>query len=235
VTATDVQTHPEYLAFLRAICAAPEDDTARLVLADWLEEHGERERAEFIRVQCAIIPMLARVPCICRELVCPACKSDHEMMAAVAREEGLFRESKAWLATEWEHVYLPHRKWTAARTYPTPCVFLDRGFVSQVTCTAADWLAHADALHWHPSQGRPIPPTAQPITHVTLTTIPAVGDGDRRKFDIAGQRVEMPPDPWPYEPGEHRYAGRTGRWYAGMLSLRWPGVAFKVQSAWDGP
>jgi len=37
--------------FLRAIAEAPEDDTPRLVYADWLEEHGEGERAEFIRLQ----------------------------------------------------------------------------------------------------------------------------------------------------------------------------------------
>ena len=29
----------------------PEDDSARLVYADWLEEHGDIERADFIRVQ----------------------------------------------------------------------------------------------------------------------------------------------------------------------------------------
>jgi uncharacterized protein (TIGR02996 family) len=39
-------------AFLRAICENPDDDTPRLVFADWLQEHGEEERAEFIRVQC---------------------------------------------------------------------------------------------------------------------------------------------------------------------------------------
>src|SRR5262245_57047624 len=38
--------------FLRAIAAAPDDDTHRLVYADWLDEHGEPERAEFIRLQC---------------------------------------------------------------------------------------------------------------------------------------------------------------------------------------
>ena len=30
------------LAFLAAVCAAPDDDTPRLVYADWLEEHAER-------------------------------------------------------------------------------------------------------------------------------------------------------------------------------------------------
>jgi uncharacterized protein (TIGR02996 family) len=36
---------------LQAILDDPEDDGLRLVYADWLEEHGEPERAEFIRVQ----------------------------------------------------------------------------------------------------------------------------------------------------------------------------------------
>ncbi len=41
-------------AFLKAILADPDDDTHRLVYADWLEENGgeaELARAEFIRVQ----------------------------------------------------------------------------------------------------------------------------------------------------------------------------------------
>lgn len=41
----------ERAAFINAILDNPADDTARLVFADWLEEHGEPERAEFIRVQ----------------------------------------------------------------------------------------------------------------------------------------------------------------------------------------
>jgi uncharacterized protein (TIGR02996 family) len=42
---------PDAEAFLRAIIASPDDDGPRLVYADWLEENGEPERAEFIRVQ----------------------------------------------------------------------------------------------------------------------------------------------------------------------------------------
>jgi uncharacterized protein (TIGR02996 family) len=34
---------------LRAICESPRDDLPRLAFADWLEEHGETERAGFIR------------------------------------------------------------------------------------------------------------------------------------------------------------------------------------------
>jgi uncharacterized protein (TIGR02996 family) len=39
--------------FLRTI-ATQEDQTGRLVLADWLEEQGESDRAEFVRVQCEL-------------------------------------------------------------------------------------------------------------------------------------------------------------------------------------
>jgi uncharacterized protein (TIGR02996 family) len=38
-------------AFLQAVIESPDDDTPRLVYADWLDEHGDAARAEFIRVQ----------------------------------------------------------------------------------------------------------------------------------------------------------------------------------------
>ena len=39
--------------FLRSI-ARDDDGAARLVLADWLEEHGDKPRADFVRVQCEL-------------------------------------------------------------------------------------------------------------------------------------------------------------------------------------
>ena len=39
-------------ALVAAVAAEPDDDTPRLVFADWLQEHGEGDRAEFVRVQC---------------------------------------------------------------------------------------------------------------------------------------------------------------------------------------
>jgi uncharacterized protein (TIGR02996 family) len=41
----------EQESFLLAIAEHPDDDMPRLVYADWLEDHGDPERAEFIRVQ----------------------------------------------------------------------------------------------------------------------------------------------------------------------------------------
>jgi uncharacterized protein (TIGR02996 family) len=40
--------------FLASIVADPGDDTRRLAYADWLDEHDRPERAEIIRVQCAL-------------------------------------------------------------------------------------------------------------------------------------------------------------------------------------
>src|SRR5215218_395524 len=48
------QAHPEAAALYRAILAHPDEDTPRLVYADWLDEHGQPDRAEFIRVQCRL-------------------------------------------------------------------------------------------------------------------------------------------------------------------------------------
>ena len=38
-------------SFLEDILAHPDDDTPRLIFADWLDEQGDSARAEFIRVQ----------------------------------------------------------------------------------------------------------------------------------------------------------------------------------------
>ncbi len=44
----------QHEAFLRAIFDAPDDDTARLVYADFLDENGNERRAKLIRVQCEL-------------------------------------------------------------------------------------------------------------------------------------------------------------------------------------
>lgn len=52
---TIAATRPaEQTALLAAIAHEPDDDTPRLVYADWLEEYGKAARAEFIRVQCEL-------------------------------------------------------------------------------------------------------------------------------------------------------------------------------------
>lgn len=44
-------------ALLASIWEQPHEDTPRLVYADWVQENGQPERAEFIRLQCALARM----------------------------------------------------------------------------------------------------------------------------------------------------------------------------------
>jgi uncharacterized protein (TIGR02996 family) len=44
-------------ALLRAIRESPADDGPRLIYADWLDENGQPDRAEFIRLQVRLVDM----------------------------------------------------------------------------------------------------------------------------------------------------------------------------------
>jgi uncharacterized protein (TIGR02996 family) len=52
----------DHHAFLQAILANPDEDAPRLIYADWLEEQGDTDRAEFIRVQCELAQLSRRDP-----------------------------------------------------------------------------------------------------------------------------------------------------------------------------
>jgi uncharacterized protein (TIGR02996 family) len=68
-------------ALLAGVIATPADDAPRLVYADWCEEHGQPERAEFIRLQCR----LARLP-----------QNAPERPALIGRERELQGRAAAW-------------------------------------------------------------------------------------------------------------------------------------------
>ncbi len=69
-------------AFMQSIIETPEDDGPRLVYSDWLEDNGDPERAEFIRVQV----QLARLP-----------PDSSERATLVTREQALLQEhGKRW-------------------------------------------------------------------------------------------------------------------------------------------
>jgi uncharacterized protein (TIGR02996 family) len=89
---------PEVLAFLQDIKQNPDDDTPRLILADWLEEHGD-PRGEFVRVQCE----LARHPA----------KVRWDADLKVRERELLAHFEREWLAPLWEDV----RRGTTSATF----------------------------------------------------------------------------------------------------------------------
>jgi uncharacterized protein (TIGR02996 family) len=64
--------------FVAAIAARPDDDLPRLIFADWLDDSGESDRAEFIRLHCA------------------AARGDADAAARAAKLEACHR--REWLA-----------------------------------------------------------------------------------------------------------------------------------------
>lgn len=136
-------------AFVRVICENPADDLPRLVYADWLQEHGQLERAEFIRVQCELAA-IGDFDFTARNVVL-----GHRCYAYTERERLRRRERELWKA-HWS-------AWTAPIGSFAPCARLDncgtsyvhrlepnraafiesrhrRGFVDEVALTAAAFL-----------------------------------------------------------------------------------------------
>jgi uncharacterized protein (TIGR02996 family) len=104
-------------AFIETIIENPEDDTPRLVYADWLDEHGDPARAELIRVQC--------------RLEYGTCQGADLSDAYRRGEELLAAHKNRWLQP--------------LGLQPNEAEF-ERGFVVDVDLAAAKFLALADAL-----------------------------------------------------------------------------------------
>jgi len=138
-------------AFLAAIAAAPEDDAPRLVYADWLEENGDPEHAEFIRVQCEI-ELLRRRPdtdeaayqraTVAGHLDSPVpsdfSPSMHRFAALARRERRIVRAHKdRWIGplSDLEEDYDSYLS-----------VTFRRGFVDEVAMTTAAFLDAGEAV-----------------------------------------------------------------------------------------
>jgi uncharacterized protein (TIGR02996 family) len=104
-------------AFLQAISEDPDNDSLRLIYADWLEELGQIARADFIRVQC----QLAGLP-----------EGDPRRQELEAREQTLLKEH----GREWAGPLMDRVK---------GCQFR-RGFVDTVKGDRDALLAHAGEL-----------------------------------------------------------------------------------------
>lgn len=130
--------------FLAAIRAEPEDDAPRLIFADWLDENGEPERAEFVRLQIE----LANIRCdSCkgkgsyslhtaggygmRDIPCDECTSK----SLRRRERELLTNSLGlWFlrgsgSLTWATA-LTQEEFDRPREAYNPCQLVERGFVS---------------------------------------------------------------------------------------------------------
>lgn len=171
-------------AILRAICAAPDDDTPRLVFADWLVDTAspaDPEWAEFIRVQINRHHVEA-IEHTCRphpdggpdigETECPACGAhwaaddlrnrERELLQAIAgRVAGPVAET-LWL--DQRMVNLPPEVlcgWdglvAALPDGPRRGEYIRfiRGLIGEVVCTAQTWARLGPDVAWHPDWSAP--------------------------------------------------------------------------------
>jgi uncharacterized protein (TIGR02996 family) len=112
-------------AFVRAIVAQPDDDTPRLVFADWLDEHDDPARAEFIRLQCEIARMTLT--------------EGARLIAAAAREKELWKaHAQSWCQE------LP--QWARSKVY------FRRGFPAIMSCTLTQWIGAKSLIQRTPIQ-----------------------------------------------------------------------------------
>lgn len=166
-------------ALVAGICAAPADDTARLVYADYLDERERHERAEFIRVQVALTRLGDKGNCSrcnvtlsplrkdrfrllagCTKCGCQggfwsdAVKSAKEEASLRAREKALF--GHAGTAGFFDTLPGAYRNADSSRMQITTADQLKygvrRGFVDSLECSTVNFLKHADALVWNPKQ-----------------------------------------------------------------------------------
>jgi uncharacterized protein (TIGR02996 family) len=202
-------------SYLRAVCKWPDDDGPRLCAADWWDEQGAAERAEFVRVQCglAVTSMSACAyeseygslfgTCGCRR--CVLRRRERELWRAGGNTDG-----RGWFAgcgLEGYVIYL----------VPSPddmTAVVRRGFVAELTAPAADFLAHADALL-----------VACPLRRVRLTTRPKVEWASADvALRLAGRGWRSASELFP---GDSRGVNRAMMLQA-YLAAEFPGITFEM-------
>jgi uncharacterized protein (TIGR02996 family) len=153
--------------FLEAILENPDDDTPRLIFADWLEERGDpasSARAEFIRVQCALAKER---------------RTARGREALETREQQLLEEYGA----EWVRpIFRLLRSWD-----------FHRGFIDEVGLWPDTFLAHADQLFRRaPVQHLRIIPRIWP--HAVVISMSALADVNHlrclRSIDLSDSGLE---------------------------------------------
>jgi uncharacterized protein (TIGR02996 family) len=109
----------DQLALLAAVLEFPEQDAPRLIYADWLDEHGDAPRAEFIRVSCEL-----------------------EWRPYSERRTAHYRE----LLVRFRTLITAHRAaWVAPLTTEPTWVLFRRGFVEWARLTAEEVVRIEDA------------------------------------------------------------------------------------------
>lgn len=144
---------PDLIALLQTCKDDLDDDTPRLILADWLEDHGETARAEFIRVQCEASHLtLAPVGIPINSggsILLVQCEANHltlapEQLKSLARREG---ELLVQFGIEWTQ---PLIDWAAAWEWRRGMCYwaTPKLEVTRNSATVARLFPRAEQLAW---------------------------------------------------------------------------------------
>ena len=134
----------EERSFVYAVIESPDDDLPRLVFADWLDEHGEVDRAAFIRLSVEILATVRWG------------EPHHKDFAGVHRLREQRGEVNRILTSQGFSSLDGLPRWPFPRDQIEP--IWERGFVRGVICSGGMWLEYGDDVM-----------RDNPIRDVTLT------------------------------------------------------------------
>lgn len=191
--------------FTGAIIAEKADDLPRLIAADWLDEHGDQERAEFIRVQCELTRSTCDrngpIRCISDWASPELCSRCHRTATLRNREFTLLTSHRLnWIngtlgpilgnvSEHFDQLILTDAANWGRRNPPIIRPIFRRGFIGEMVCTWRDWDEHGLAIA-----------NATPLQGVWLSTIPSALSGNANDVTV-----------WTNE-----------------LTSRWPNIAFTI-------
>lgn len=171
--------------FVAAIRAQPADDALRLVYADFLQELGDDQRAELIRVQVEIARPLPPQPATMSYTLVSSDAHVQQVLdfrAAIARRAELEKRERVLLG----EVQLPLPPGWALGVgmglsvrAPRGDLFVRRGLGERAVCSGATWVADGDAVL-----------ALHPVERVRLTSVPSL------RTDMSGVELLNGPAPW---------------------------------------
>jgi uncharacterized protein (TIGR02996 family) len=115
----------EHGGFLGAILEEPAEDVHRLVYADWLNEQGEVDFAEFIRLQCNF----------------GSTRRSRKLLELYGADWFPCPAGQTFLPAYWGRI-----GWQFDGSSTGCRLTVRRGFIAEIGCSLAEWMAHGPAL-----------------------------------------------------------------------------------------
>lgn len=163
--------------FLQDVQQDPDNDAPRLIYADWLEENGNSERAELIRLQCERAHPDREIDALCRYLA--RWSKNRNVKEMSADDRNYYDLLHAWLQDENASLPAPtaeekkllkshQKKWIGKLPF---VVEFHRGFPEMLSLSVRDYLEHVDALE-----------RISPVQSIRITSFDPVDEDQRENL-----------------------------------------------------